>query len=68
MTSNNFLDDNLLDKIQKAEAYERDLEAREAEARLRWRKFWRWLVVVIVCLAAFAIGVMIGLPIGRLLP
>ncbi len=66
--THNSLDDNLLDKIQKAENFERDLEAREAAARLRWRKFWRWLLVAGICLAAFVVGLMIGFPIGRLLP
>lgn len=53
---------------QRAEEMERELAALEAAARVRWRKFWRWLLFAVVCLASFIVGLMIGMPIGRMIP
>lgn len=59
---------NFLDKIRQAESFERDLQQREQEAARRWLVFWQWLIVITVCLAAFALGLLIGLTIVRMLP
>jgi hypothetical protein len=50
----------LLNQIERAERFERELEAREAAARARWRKFWKWLALVVLCLGVLVIGLLVG--------
>jgi hypothetical protein len=55
---------NLFDAILEAEALERDIAEREAEARKRWRKLWRrfsmFLALAIVLMACLTIGYVLG--------
>jgi hypothetical protein len=50
----------LLNQIERAEQFERDLETRAAAARARWLKFWKWLALVILCLGLLVIGLLVG--------
>jgi hypothetical protein len=54
---------NLFDAILRAEALERDIAEREAEARKRWRKLWRRFIMAL----AFAVMLMACLTIGYFL-
>ena len=51
---------NFLDKVHEAEAFERDLQAQEAAARVRWRKFWTWLALSVICLLMLFAGLGVG--------
>jgi F0F1-type ATP synthase assembly protein I len=57
---------NLIDAILKAEAFERDIAEREAEARKRWRKFLKWFGLALAFTAAIMIGLSIGFFLGGL--
>jgi hypothetical protein len=57
---------NFLDKVHEAEAFERDLQAREAAARVRWRKFLTWLIFAVVCLCMLFAGLGVGVYLGNL--
>ena len=57
---------NFLDKVHEAEAFERDLERLEAAARARWRKFWAWLALGVVCLCMLFAGLGVGVFLGNL--
>jgi uncharacterized membrane protein len=56
----------LFNAIDRAEAFERDLQAREAAARARWRKFWMWLALAVVCLIMLFAGLGVGVFLGNL--
>ena len=59
-------DPRLFFAIERAEAFERDLQAREAAARVRWRKFWTRLAVAVVCLIMLFAGLGVGVYLGNL--
>ena len=59
-------DPRLFFAIERAERMERDLEAREAAARVRWRKFWAWLALAVVCLVALFASLGVGVFLGNL--
>jgi len=56
----------LFNAIERAERFERDLQAREAAARVRWRKFWAWLTLGVVCLCMLFAGISVGIYLGNL--
>ena len=59
-------DPRLLFAIERAERTEREFEAREAAARVRWRKFWTRLAVAVVCLIMLFAGLGVGVYLGNL--
>ena len=59
-------DPRLFFAIARAEAFERDLQAREAAARARWRKFWTWLALGVVCLCMLFAGLGVSVFLGNL--